>query len=138
MPHTHQNSHEISIYKGELDTRSILTNVAKIKQAFPSLPLTFFEVFDERIHANGFSSQRLNDAVSHVIDTCVYPVPTIANFISFDKKVKILSHAHVCDIVSKGEDSMDSFKPIKIKGRNKPVWIHINDIRQYNIKDNVY
>jgi len=82
----------ISIYKGKLTQQSVLKNIAIIKKAFPLLPLDFYDVFIDRIKANGFTDERLTDAVNHVIDTCPYPTPTIANFISFDKKISCFNN----------------------------------------------
>jgi len=110
--------------------------VAIIKKSFPSLPIDFFDVFTDRLRANNFSDERLKDAVSHVIDTCVYPTPTIANFISWDRKFKVLNYEDMLKKTDElGSFVWDNYKPIKFKNRVKKVWIHINDIKQYNIKD---
>lgn len=63
-----------------------MESIKKIKLAFPDLPAGFYDVLSERIKSKGFSDERLNDAVNHVIDTCKYPKPTVANFISFGGK----------------------------------------------------
>jgi len=55
----------------------------KIKKAFPSLSGDFYDILCERIKENNFSDKELINAINHVIDTCIYPVPTIANFILF-------------------------------------------------------
>ena len=66
-------------------TKQCLTRgIVVIKKAFPSLPKSFYEIFIERLKANGFTDEKLNKAINHVIDNCKYPTPTIANFISFD------------------------------------------------------
>ena len=77
----------VSIYKGVLTTQGIIEGVAIIKKSFPSLPVDFYDILIDRLKANGFNDDRLKAAVVHVIDTCVYPTPTIANFISYDKKI---------------------------------------------------
>lgn len=107
--------------------------VAQIKKAFPSLPITFFDTFDDRIRANNFSNQRLMDAVAYVIDNCVYPQPTIAHFISFDRKVKAYSYDEICNLITNHEAKMADYKAITRKSRLKPVFIHINDIVKFNI-----
>lgn len=78
---------EVSIYRDDLTTEGILENMKTIKRAFPSLPLDFYDLLIDRLKAKGFTNDRLNDAVIHVIDTCKYPVPTIADFLSYDKKI---------------------------------------------------
>jgi len=58
----------------------------KIKHAFPSLQKEFYDVLCDRLKEHEFSDERLLKAVNHVIDTCIYPIPVIANFIIFDKE----------------------------------------------------
>ena len=126
----------LSVYKGELTNTEIVKQSKKIKDAFPSLPGGFFNVFVDRLKENNFTDQRLKDAVSNVIDTCVYPTPTIANFISFDKLIKIYTHKQVCDMVYSG-DKMENYKAIKFNKYPKPVWIHINDVAEYKIESEI-
>ena len=100
--------------------------------AFPALQPEFFDILAKRIKANGFSDDRLTDAVNNVIDNCTYPTPTIAQFISFDRRYKIYNYDEYCKLCSEGFGEL--YQPIKFKDRPKPVWIHVNDIEQFNIK----
>ena len=134
LPRIISNS-SISAYSGELKTESVIKAVKDIKSSFPSLPPGFYDIFSERVKANGFSDQRLKDAVSHVIDNCRYPTPTIADFISFDKRIKTYSYREIAEMVHKGEDVMSNYKAIKFKKYPKYVWIHVNDVQEYGIKD---
>jgi hypothetical protein len=111
----------------------IIESIKTIKKAFPALPLSFYDVLTDRLRAAGFSDQRLFDAVSYVIDSCIYPMPTIAQFISFDKKIKIYTYHQYCQLINEG-DNGDNYKAIKFKDNIVLVWIHINDIKKYNIK----
>ena len=126
---------EISIYRGELTTPCVIKNIARVKAAFPSLPKEFYKAFSERIIDNNFNDDRLRDAVNHVIDTCVYPIPTIAQFISFDKKFKVY---HYEDMLKKanefGPGAWGSYKVVKFPDREKIVWVHVDDIKMYNLK----
>lgn len=125
---------EISIYKGSLNPSCVIANVSKIEKAFPSLPTEFYQVFAERIKANGFCDTRLNDAVNSVIDNCVYPSPTLAQFLSFDKKFKVYNYEEmVKKWIELGQDIRKSYNAVKIVGRKKPVWAHIDDIQKYNL-----
>jgi len=117
-----------------LSTQVVIKNIAKIKRAFPALPEGFYEVFSERIKANGFTDQRLMDAVTHVIDTCVYPTPTIAQFISFDKTVKVFKYTEIIKMIEDGDpNAFDRYKRIEMDGLPEAVWIHVNDIAKYNL-----
>ena len=64
----------------------------------------------------GFSDEKLKDAVNHVIDNCRYPVPTIAEFLSFDKVVKIFTYQEAAELVTKGKASFDDFEKREIDG----------------------
>lgn len=77
----------VSRYRGPLTQLAIVKNTALIKKAFPALPLGFYDVLTDRLTEHGFCDDRLKDTVIHVINTCRYPTPTIADFISYDKKI---------------------------------------------------
>jgi hypothetical protein len=126
---------EISLYKGTLSTPCVIQNVAKIKNAFPSLHEGFYEVLSERLVEIGFNDSRLSDAVNHVIDNCVYPTPTIAQFISFDKKVKVFKYPDIIEMVDAGDlRAFDRYGRIKLPEFPEAVYIHVNDIAKFNIK----
>lgn len=122
----------ISIYSGTLTTPVVIKNIAKIKKSFPSLPIGFYEVFAERLKANGFCNDRLNDAVNHVIENCVYPTPTIAQFLTWDRRIEVFTYEQMLKKWDEGYG--DSYNPIQFPDREKPVWIHVNDIKMYNLK----
>lgn len=133
LPEKSELSNEISIYRGELTDKCLVDCIIKVKKAFPALPLGFYDILTDRLKANHFTDERLRDAVNNVIDTCIYPTPTIANVTSFDKRIKLYTYLQYCNLVNEG-DNGENYKPIKFKDRPAPVWIHVNDIAQYNIK----
>jgi len=133
LPEKSELQNEISIYKGTLTVKNLVNNIATIKKAFPGLPISFYDVLTDRLRANAFNDERLRDAVAHVVDTCIYPMPTIANFISFDKKIKLYTYNQYCKLIDEGESGVN-YKPIKFKDRPAMAWIHVNDIAQFNIK----
>lgn len=110
----------------------------KVKKAFPELPSEFFEVFQDMIKSENFTDQRLIDAVDNVIKTCIYPKPTIGQFISWDKRVKVHKYPEIIEMIEDGDpNAFDRYKRIEIEGLPEAVWIHINDIAKYNIKSNI-
>jgi hypothetical protein len=130
-----QHSNEISIYNGPLTMDVIINSAAKIRAAFPALPIEFYEVFDERIKGNGFCNERLLDAVNHVIDHCVYPTPTIAQFISFDRRFKAFKYEEMLSKLDEfGAEIWLSYFSIKYHGMEKPLWVHINDIKEFKLE----
>lgn len=106
----------ISKYSGEISREMISKCSAKIKAAFPNLPIEFFEIFSDRVIDNGFSNEKLNDAVNHVIDNCVYPNPTIAQFLSYDAKIRLYTYQEMAVKVNdaNGEDIWKYYDKKKI------------------------
>jgi len=70
----------------QLTTKVLTKNLAKIKNAFPTLPVEFYDVLCERLKEKDFDDERMTKTVNGVIDTCKYPTPTIAHFITYDKE----------------------------------------------------
>jgi hypothetical protein len=135
LPVNLESTSDISIYKGELTARCLVDSIATIQKAFPALPIGFFDIFTDRLADNGFSDDRLNDAVKHVIDTCVYPTPTIAQFISWDKRIKVYKYPEIVQMVDDGDlNAFNRYKRIELLGLPEAVWIHVNDIAKFNIK----
>jgi hypothetical protein len=127
------NSTELSIYFGQLTGENILVHVKRILQAFPNVTNSFIDLLIERAKENHFSDKRLTDAVNNTIDNCIYPVPTLANFLSWDKKVKLYSYSEICDIVYGGSYKCSDFTRIKIK--NIFTYVKNIDKIKYNIPD---
>lgn len=129
------DGYSVSVYTGELNTKIIIDNVKRIKNAFPALPPGFYDVFSARLRDAGFTDERLTDAVNNVIDTCIYPMPTIAQFISWDKRITLLSYEQMLRKTSEmGEWIWSHYKAVKLPGREKHVWIHVDDIKKYRIE----
>jgi hypothetical protein len=84
---TQTNDDTVSIYQGKLTQQGIIEGVKIIKKAFPALPLDFYDILIDRLEIHGFNNERFYDAIIFVIDTCHYPTPTIADFISYDKRI---------------------------------------------------
>jgi len=53
--------------------------------AFPDLTGSFQDLLLERLEANKFSDDRLQRAITGVIEHCAYPTPTIADFLKWDR-----------------------------------------------------
>jgi hypothetical protein len=93
-----------------------------ISQAFPTLPKEFFDVLTERLKANGFCDERLMDSVNNVLDTFQYPTPTIAEFISYDRRTKLYTYNEALNKVSEyGRPMTEIFAMKEIDG--KKYWI---------------
>lgn len=120
----------ISIYRDSFNVSQAINQFAKLKQAFPQLPTGFYDVLLDRIKDKGFTDQRLKDAINNLIDNFTYPVPTIANVVSFDKRIKLYTYSDLTDAVSNGRNWKDF---TKVKRNGKTFWITVTDKETYNI-----
>lgn len=126
------------MYSGVLANEVAAINITKIKAAFPALPDAFFDILASRIIDNDFCNERLTDAVNHVIDTCQYPTPTVADFVSFDRKIKVFNYEEMLKKGGEfGNEIWKNYGAIQFKNRAKKVWVHIDEIKMYNLIDEV-
>lgn len=97
----------------------------------------YFDLLRERLDAHGFSDERLRDAVNYVIDNFKWSSPpAIANFISFDRTFKIYTYEEIMKKANEfGQEVWNNYKAVKFRGRPKKVWVHVNDIELYGLKD---
>lgn len=130
------NDHfEISAYGGAITPEGRAVAVKKIKDTFPNLTGGFHDVLAQRVTELKISDTRFNDAVNYVIDNCVYPTPTIANFISYDKKIKLYNYPQF----QKLNDEMHMqagkyYKAVRIEGLDKPMYASNKDILEFNLE----
>jgi len=115
-----ENISEISIYKGQIAEEStIKSEVMKLVAAFPNIKNDFIIVLIERLIENGFTKERVHDAISKTIDTNPYQRPSIADIISFDRKIKTYSYSDISAKCYPGYSAFDHFDKIEIEGRKR-------------------
>jgi hypothetical protein len=126
----------ISPYKGELSGPCVKEQLNKVNRAFPELDAGFYEVLSDRIKELGFTDERLIDAVNYVIDNCIYPRPTAAQILSWDRRIKVYTYTQMVDMVNKNEGLANIWDEYKMIAWPSPitVWAHITDIERYNLK----
>lgn len=102
--------------------------------SFPALSGAFYDMLTDRLFANSFCDERLNMAVEHVIDNCIYPTPTIAQFISFDRKIKLYDYRQMLVLLgSIGQKAFSElYKAVKIG--ESAMYAAINDINEFNLE----
>jgi len=126
------------VYAGVFTNEVAAINIARIKAAFPTLHDAFFDILASRIIDNDFCNERLTDAVNHVIDTCQYPNPSVAEFISWDRTFKVFTYE---DMLKKtndmGTEIWNNYRAVQFKNREKKVWVHVDDVKMYNLIDGV-
>lgn len=107
----------VSLYSGGLTQGEFARCMARLKVAFPSLPKDFYMLLGERMKEKWFSDDKMKDAINYVIDNCRYPIPSIAEFLSYDKVVKIYTYQEAAELVTKGKASFDQFDKKEIDGQ---------------------
>lgn len=112
-----KNGYEMSIYSCIAEPAVILQSVNRLKAAFPKMGVEFFNILSERIVKNGFSNERLQDAVNYVIDNFHYKELNVSDIIKFDKRVKLYTYDEVTCLVTEGKASFDDFKIVKVDGK---------------------
>jgi len=130
-----ESGFEVSVYRGELSQKELVRNAAKVKAAFPALPPEFFQILIERLKAKGFCDSRMIDAVNNVIDSCPYPTPTLANFLSYDKNVKLYTYQQFISLVTEHKASFETYTKVKCNG----ILLYVSkaDKQRYNIPDEI-
>ena len=123
-------NNEISAYKGELTRNGVKLNCAKVLTAFPQLEDSFTDLLTESLFRNNFTDERFADAVNYVIDNCKYPKPRVSDFVQYDKKVKLYTHSEIIDLK---HSDFETYKAVEIDGRDKKLWAHIDDIKEFNL-----
>jgi len=87
---------ELSLYKkSEITQEVAIKNIAKLKIVFSDLTQDFYTLLITEMRKRGFSNERFNDATDHVIGTCIYPKPTIAQFLSFNHIIETLTYRQI-------------------------------------------
>lgn len=125
-----ENNYEISIYNDDLTADCVVKNTAKIKIAFPSLSAEFYDLFQNRIKEKGFTNKRLTAAINNVIDTCIYPNPTIASILKYDKRAELFTWQQIMKLNDTIKDPFQYFTSIDI-GIKKPMYIRTEYFEKY-------
>lgn len=92
----------------------------RLKAAFPKMAgnADFFNLLSERVVANGFSNDRLRDAVNQILDNFQYKELVISDIIKYDRKVKLYTYSEVVSMVTKGSAVWSDFEIKEINGNH--------------------
>jgi hypothetical protein len=127
---------EITISDGEVLTRKDVKVMSDyLRLAFPQISDGWIAVFHDKIREKKLSPYQLKKIVNKVIETCKYPVPTIAEvLIDSEEKIKIYTGYDIDSIVHKQIDTMNNYKLIKIEN-GLAYFAHSADMRRFNIPE---
>ena len=118
-------SNEVSLYQGSLTDMGVAKNMRKLQSAFPKQSKEFFNVLAERLIANGFTDERLTDAVNNVIDNFQFKELNISDIVRYDKKMRLYNYKEACRLVT--EEGYEFGKDLQRTTRGDSVyWIMKN------------
>jgi hypothetical protein len=95
---------ELSLYREQPPAHPdhVKNECKRLQSCFPQIPTGMVVVMAQRVLAKQMSAQQLTDAIDNLIDNYKYPVPTVAEVLSWDKKVKLYTHAEVVKEIPQG------------------------------------
>lgn len=110
-----RSEYEVTLYNGNpASDNEIMVACGMICTAFNQNSKEFVALLAKYIKSSGFTSKRLSDAVDYVIEHHQFPTITIADVISYDKKIKLYNYAQAWSMVEeKGLYSWDDFETVK-------------------------
>ena len=128
---TTPDTSSISIYKGKLTEQEITKQLAKVMIIFPKFPEGMLGELRESFADNNFNDERMIAAVKHVRDSYQGwdKLPNIANFVSFDYRIKIHTYLELCDLVGRHLITFDDMERAVFKG--KRCYIAKSDYNNY-------
>ena len=107
----------VSLYRdAEPSPAEVAVSMKRLQVAFPKMEPAFFNLLAERIMGNGFTAERLKDAVNHVLDNFQYKELNISDIIRFDRRAKLYTHSEVTALVSSGKAEFSDFEIREING----------------------
>lgn len=94
---------EVTLYKGEPATKAeIAKETASLMAAYPKQTDAFMAVLMQQIVDDRWPIERVQDAVKSILRKATYPTFTIAEFMSYDKPMKLYTHAGYCWLINNG------------------------------------
>lgn len=112
----------ISIYQDTTATdNDVAKQMARLTACFPTMDNLFISVLSERIVSNGFSKNRLIDAVNHVLDNFKYKKLSVADIITFDKKAKLYTHNEAFMYIESNGCKFTDF--VKVEVNSRKYWV---------------
>jgi hypothetical protein len=84
---------EISLYNDQpAETDHIKNECRRLQLVFPVIKAEFILIMAERIKARKMTGKQLTDAIDNLIDNFKYQHPTVADVVSWDRRIKLYSY----------------------------------------------
>ena len=114
-------SYGISVFRGETATKQELSEILQsFSSVFPTYTKEKMAMLVNMLYDEWFTRDRLVEAIKHVIRTCKYKEPTIADIVSFDRCVKLYTYSECLQMINRGIAAFDNAGgDLKVYNRNK-------------------
>ena len=115
-----ETRYSISKYNGVPATDAEIIPILKeLATAYPVIN-SKIAVLVKLLTIENFTAKRLSDACTHVLATCKYKEPTIADIVSFDRCVKLYTYSECLQMINRGIAAFDNAGgDLKVYNRNK-------------------
>lgn len=122
-----EETFSVTTYKGEpASADEVKTEIRRLSNAFPQMSVPVFATIIEMLVSEGWTKERIQDAVKKVIMTNKYPTFTPATLLEFDKPKKLYNYRGYCNLISQQKAVHEDFDSIKIDG--KVFWYLKNEL----------
>ena len=126
---------EVSVFQGGISKKHIWAQLNRLKEIFPDLDEYFLKELKEAFINNGFTDERIEQSVNHVINTCHYKKPYIALFIDFDIRFKVYSFEQFREMIYKnGRTLYGKYSLVKLPNKEKGYYVKNEDIERYGLQ----
>ncbi len=134
---TENKDNQLSLYQpGKVTSKTLADCIIEVKKAFPKLPVGWYDVLERMLDDEKFSDKRLIDATKNLIKNCVYPEPTIANIISFDRTIKVFTYNELLTVskdysAEQRGEHLNNFEKVDFYGQER--WAKKEDVIRFNL-----
>lgn len=126
---TEGDGYALTIYTDrKADETSWAVQAARISAVFPKMRgnAPFLNELCRAVIRNNMTEKQLSDAIDRLIETCSYPTFSIADIVSYDKRVPLMDYGEYCRRTTEGVNRGEDFETVKIDG--KCYWALKSDI----------
>ena len=94
----------VSLYRdSEPSPAEVAVSMKRLQVAFPKMEPAFFNLLAERVMNNGFTAERLKDAVTHLHDNFQNKELNISDIIRLYRRAKLNTNKEASDLDSKAD-----------------------------------
>lgn len=123
------DGYALTVYSDrQANEASWAVQAARLTAVFPKMRgnAPFLNELCRAVIRNKMTEKQLEDAVSRLIETNTYPTFSIADIVSYDRRVPLMDYGEYCRRTGEGINRGDDFENVKVDG--KCYWVLKSDI----------